>query len=332
MELEVLLMDDRSGDGSEELVASAGHDWVTMVVREGPKGLSQAVVDGLRRARHPVVVVMDADLSHPPEKIPDLILALASGQQFAIGSRYVPGGSTDDDWGFLRWLNSRVATWLARPLTRVNDPMAGFFALRRRDLDRARSLNPVGYKIGLELIVKCGLENVGEVPIRFVDRKYGQSKLTLREQFKYLRHLGRLYAYQIRYRSPAARFAAVGASGVVVNLAVLSALIGLRVPVAGALAAGIVVSLGTNYLMGRRIGLEPAGRSFGGFVAAALPAALLNLATAVLILRRWLGATVQGGAACGIAAGAALNYLADQFLVFRGRFGRHRAGGGGKAG
>jgi hypothetical protein len=63
-------------------------------------------------------------------------------------------------------------------------------------------------------------------------------------------------------------------------------------------------------------------------VAAALPAALLNLATAVLILRRWPGATVQGGAACGIAAGAALNYLADQFLVFRGRFGHHRGKSG----
>ena len=79
---------------------------------------------------------MDCDLSHPPEKIPDLILALETGQQFAMGSRYVPGGSTDDRWGFFRWLNSRIAILLARPLTDAKDPMSGFFAFRRSKLPR----------------------------------------------------------------------------------------------------------------------------------------------------------------------------------------------------
>jgi dolichol-phosphate mannosyltransferase len=101
-----------------------------------------------------------------------------------IGSRYVPGGSTSDDWGIFRWLNSRVATLLARPLTNVKDPMSGFFALRKSDFEQARDLNPVGYKykIALVLIVKCGFENVGEIPIGFIDRVYGESKLTLKEQ------------------------------------------------------------------------------------------------------------------------------------------------------
>src|SRR5690349_15415001 len=107
---------------------------------------------------------MDADLSHPPEALPGMLTKLREGADFVLGSRYVRGGTTSDDWGVLRWLNSRVATWLARPLTSVRDPMSGFFALRRSTFEAGREFNPIGYKIGLELIVKCGCERVVEVP------------------------------------------------------------------------------------------------------------------------------------------------------------------------
>jgi dolichol-phosphate mannosyltransferase len=200
LDIELLFMDDSSNDGSVEAVAAAGLPWATIVVRTQDRGLSPAVVDGLRRARNDVVVVMDADLSHPPEKIPEMVRALLDGQQFVIGSRYVRGGSTDDDWGLVRWLNSRVATLLARPLTSAQDPMAGFFAFRRDDLARAEELSPIGYKIGLELIVKCGFDKVGEVPIHFTDRELGESKLTLKEQLLYLKHLRRLYAFKLGRR------------------------------------------------------------------------------------------------------------------------------------
>ncbi len=196
--LEVLFLDDNSRDGSIEAVAAAGHPWARMIVRTGPRGLSPAVLDGLRAARHPILVVMDADLSHPPETLPALVDALADGE-LAMGSRYVAGGTTDDQWGLFRWLNSRIATWLARPLTTVSDPMSGFFALRRVDFDRADALNPVGYKIALELIVKARLRRVRDIPIHFRDRVAGESKLTLAEQLKYLQHLGRLYRYRWPY-------------------------------------------------------------------------------------------------------------------------------------
>ena len=127
--IELLFMDDQSGDGSKEWVDQCGHGWVRLIERKGPRGLSPAVLDGIELAQYPVIVVMDADLSHPPEKIPDMLLALQAGQQLVIGSRYVTGGSTDDDWGFFRWFNSFVATLLAKPLTRVSDPMAGHFFL-----------------------------------------------------------------------------------------------------------------------------------------------------------------------------------------------------------
>src|SRR5690606_34222404 len=104
IDLELIFVDDDSRDGSVEAVAAAGQDWCRIMVRTESRGLSSAVIDGFHTARHPVLICMDGDLSHPPETIPRLVLALAAGAQFAMGSRYVPGGTTDDDWGMYRWL------------------------------------------------------------------------------------------------------------------------------------------------------------------------------------------------------------------------------------
>ena len=194
--LDVLIMDDDSRDGSVELVKARAESWVRIVVRTAKRGLSQAVLDGLRLAQGDVLVCMDADLSHPPEALPDMLAALDAGADFVIGSRYVAGGSTSDDWTLLRWMNSRVATLLARPLTAARDPMAGFFALGRATFEHGRDFRPVGYKIGLELIVKCGCQRVVEIPIHFSNRRLGRSKLTLRQQVLYLEHLRRLYWFR----------------------------------------------------------------------------------------------------------------------------------------
>lgn len=324
LELELLIMDDRSNDGSVEAVDQSGHDWARIVVRDGPRGLSPAVLDGLRMARHPVVVVMDADLSHPPEKIPDMILALEAGQQLVIGSRYVPGASTDDKWGFFRWLNSQVATLLARPLTSCHDPMAGFFVLRKAELKHARGLNPIGYKIALELIVKCGLENVGEVPIHFADRRYGKSKLTFKEQLRYLQHLRRLYIHRYFNISSAVQYLAVGASGVAVNLAVLTGLVALSVPEPAAIAGGILVSLVSNFALNRRFSFSYARdgsivKQFLGFVTACSVGIVINYAVSLAILRALPELPVQAAALGGVVAGLGFNYVASRYLVFRAR-------------
>src|SRR5206468_1320118 len=115
---------------------------------------------------------------------------------FVVGSRYASGGTTADDWGFLRALNSRIATLLARPLTSIKDPMSGFFALPQSVFRRAENPSPLGYKIGLELLVRCRCENVVEVPIHFANRLHGESKLTLGQQLLYLQHLTRLYRFK----------------------------------------------------------------------------------------------------------------------------------------
>jgi dolichol-phosphate mannosyltransferase len=198
--IDLLIMDDDSRDGSVELVESRPESWLKIVVRTSHRGLSQAVLDGLRLAAGDVLVCMDADLSHPPEAIPQMIDTLMAGADFVVGSRYIAGGSTADGWGVLRWLNSRTAIMLARPLTAVRDPMAGFFALRRSTFERGSGFNPVGYKIGLELMIRCGCEHVVEVPIHFSTRHAGESKLTLTQQLLYLQHLLRLYRFKYRAR------------------------------------------------------------------------------------------------------------------------------------
>ncbi len=201
--LEVLIVDDDSRDGTVEQVKALNRDWVRLTVRTDERGLSSAVIHGLGLASHQIVIVMDADLSHPPEKIPQMIAALEAGAEFVVGSRYVAGGSTDASWGLFRWINSKIATLLARPLTNLRDPMTGFLAARRASIEPALcrgDLNPIGYKIALELIVKCRFRNIAEIPIHFADRRHGRSKLTLGEQLRYLLHLRRLFAYKLFHR------------------------------------------------------------------------------------------------------------------------------------
>jgi dolichol-phosphate mannosyltransferase len=320
LDLELLLMDDDSGDGSAAVVAALALPWVTLVTRTADRGLSQAVMDGLERTTRDVVVVMDADLSHPPEKIPELLTALKNGAEVAVGSRFVDGGSTADDWGPFRWMNSRVATLLALPLTRISDPMSGFFAVRRATLAAGRGFDPIGYKVMLEIIVKCRCRYVFEVPIHFENRQFGRSKLSLREQLNYFRHLRRLYTFRYGNWSHLAQFLVVGASGLAVNLAALT--LGLKFGLAErpAVAVAIGVSLLWNFMLNRRFSFSYARdrsivRQFLGFTAACSVGALVNYFTTTSL---WpLMPYRQLAAVIGVVAGTAFNFTASLFLVFR---------------
>ena len=203
MTYELIVVDDDSQDGSPIIIndlAEKGYP-VRIITRMGERGLSTAVIHGFLEAEGDILACMDADLSHPPEALAWLIKVFENSEaEFAIGSRYVPGAGTAESLGMFRWLNSKLATLLARPFTHVKDPMAGFLMLPRYVFDRARYLNPIGYKIGLELIVKCSCHNIVEVPIYFENRKNGQSKLNLREQINYIVHLKRLAGFKLRER------------------------------------------------------------------------------------------------------------------------------------
>ncbi len=206
---EIVIVDDGSKDATVDVCRQLAETYpVRLIVRNPPlHGLSGAVLDGIAASTGATIVVMDADLQHPPERIPDLLKALDGGADFALGSRYVPGGSTDAQWTLFRKINSGVATALARPFAGpVRDPMSGFFSLRRSTFNRADRLTPLGYKIALELMCKCRVNRVQEVPIHFGLRTRGESKLTLKQQFKYLEHLSRLYDFTFPRASPILKF------------------------------------------------------------------------------------------------------------------------------
>lgn len=199
---EMIIVDDDSQDGTTEIVERLAESFpVRIVVRKTDRGLATAVVEGFAHAKGDILVVMDGDLQHPPESVPALVTPVASGHaDFALGSRHAPGAEVAGQWTNWRRLNSFVATMLARPLIRLCDPMSGFFALRRETWLQARQLNPVGYKIGLELAVRCGCQRCVEIPFAFSTRHAGDSKLTARQQLEYIRQLGRLYWFRFKGR------------------------------------------------------------------------------------------------------------------------------------
>ncbi len=207
---EVLIIDDNSRDNTSTVCEQLSRRFpLRLVVRLHPKdGLSGAVLHGMAQARGKILVVMDADLQHPPEKLSEIVFPLERNEaDFVIGSRYVKGGSIEAGWSPYRAINSWVATVLARPFAgKVRDPMSGFIALRRADYQQAKRLTPLGYKIGLELLCKTKAKRVLEVPIHFSKRAAGESKLSLKEQFRYLEHLSRLYDFSYPRLSPMLKF------------------------------------------------------------------------------------------------------------------------------
>jgi dolichol-phosphate mannosyltransferase len=324
-EPELLIMDDDSQDGSDRAVAGTGVGWASLITRRTDRGLSPAVLDGLRRAKGDYLIVLDADLSHPPEQIPELIAALDGGADFALGSRYVEGGSTDHDWGLFRWLNSRIATFLARPLTHVKDPMSGFFAIKRATFEGGRQFSPIGYKIGLELLVKCGCKKPVEVPIHFADRQIGKSKLTLTEQLKYIKHVRRLLIFKYGQGTALTQFFIVGTIGAMINLAVLTIALRMGLRVSMAVALGIVVSFSTNFLLSRRFAFTDVRNhaltsDFVRFASASLPGAIVNYGV-TMALYKPPGpiSSPQLAAVIGIIAGALLNFLFNRYFAFRAR-------------
>jgi len=226
LDYEIVFVDDHSMDGSVEAVKKLQQSLpVRILVRKDTRGLSSAVLHGIEHSTGKIIVVMDADLSHPASAIPKMIELLESNENdFVVGSRYAEGGSIHKEWGLFRKINSRLPSLLVVPLTPIKDPMSGFFAFKRADMPPKDRLSPIGYKIGLEIYVKGFFTKPGEVPIHFSERKYGESKLTLKEQLFFLRHLRRLFQYRYPAWTEFIQFGMVGSTGVVVDLAIYLAL------------------------------------------------------------------------------------------------------------
>jgi dolichol-phosphate mannosyltransferase len=202
---EMIIVDDNSGDGSEEAVKKLAKDGypVRIIVRKTERGLSSAVLRGFLEAKGDILICMDADLQHPPESVPDMIQEMAKPKgkdipEFAIGTRYADGETMEvENWAWYRQIISKGARLLARPLTPLSDPMTGFFAIKRDVLlNYIDTINPVGFKIALELFVKCHVQHHAEIPIEFGMRLSGSSKLTGKVILYYLKHLRDLYYFR----------------------------------------------------------------------------------------------------------------------------------------
>lgn len=198
---ELFIVDDESsGSAATEKIVkelqSEGHP-VRIHCRkksEG-RGLSSAVLLGFEKAKFNTLLCMDADLQHEPESVPDVAKPVMRGEaDFSVGSRHVEGGGLGFDWSLMRRVVSRGATLLALGLTPASDPMSGFFCVRQDVLERGRpTINPIGFKIGLEIMVRCECKKIQDVGITFQERAAGESKLSVKHYKLYIEQLVSLY-------------------------------------------------------------------------------------------------------------------------------------------
>jgi dolichol-phosphate mannosyltransferase len=221
------------------------------------EGLGSAYVRGMEHALRDlsadVVFQMDADFSHKPEDVPRLLAALEVGADFVIGSRYVPGGSIPSEWGLVRRLSSRYGNFVARYVAgiyRVQDCTAGFRAIRA-SLLRQINLNNLrvqGYAFIVALLYEAVIRSarIREVPVSFIDRTEGESKLGLKDIVEFI-----VNAWWIRVRSARTfiKFLLVGAVGVIVNLGCFTILLKMGVNKYLASPIAIQISIVSNFLL-----------------------------------------------------------------------------------
>lgn len=318
-DVEVVVVDDGSEDQTRDRVrAWEGDHPVRLLERVKDGGLSGAVLAGAEMARGAVVVVIDADLSHPPEKVPELVEPILCDEaDMVVGSRYVRGGSTPG-WPMIRRLMSRTASWLAWPIVDIRDPMSGFFAVRRADMLRI-GMGADGFKIGLELLAG-GTETmrVAEVPIEFRDRTHGESKLGAGVVMSYLKRLRALAGGSVSPRT-AFLFAIVGTLGMVLDVLAFMAFVvaGMGMVPAHILSFGVATVF--NYVFNARWSFadSPAeGWSrYARFLVVALLALMLRgaLLGTLMEVHGWPPLT---SIIVAVIAAAGVNYLGSAFFVF----------------
>lgn len=330
-DVELIVVDDDSPDLTWEYAEELyGADPRVRVIRRlHDRGLATAVADGFQEATKEYCAVIDADLQHPPEKLPDLLAALDQGADIAIGSRHVQGGGIEN-WSRARKLVSSGATQVAKacvPEARgISDPMSGFFAARR-DVVTGIELDPTGYKILLELLTKCEHDTVVEVPYVFTERERGESKLSAEQYQNFVEHTMMLgsHSYGLTDYISAERFvrvtefAFVGAVGVVVNMLVFVLVFGAGFHHALAGVAAFLVAVNANFLGNWALTFDRPNRdvvkmwgrfhvvSLTGFV---LYTAILSASIEILLLPALVANAV---AICGSSV---FNFLGSEKFAF----------------
>ena len=196
-EYELIVVDDDSSDRTwkSALELSIKYPQVKIARRKSEKGLATAVIRGWQTSRGKILGVIDADLQHSPQILIQLWQKMEKGADLAIASRNVAGGGVSE-WSMARRFLSRGAQALGllilpEVMRRISDPMSGYF-LVRRDAVMGMILQPLGYKILVEVMARGRIRWISEVGYIFQERKRGESKVKYRQYFEYVRHLLRL--------------------------------------------------------------------------------------------------------------------------------------------
>ena len=215
LDCDLLFADDesRGSEASQNIVEQLRKEGFDVRLetraRSQGRGLSSAVLLGFARAKYDTVLCMDADLQHEPESVPSVAAPVLAGRaDFSVGSRHVGGGGVGFEWNVVRVIISAGATLLARPLCTSTDPMSGFFCTSKQVLAKGEP-RPLGFKVGLEVMVRCRCTAVEDVPITFRERTAGESKLSAKQNVEYLQQLAGLYWFARRYEVLALLFVLV---------------------------------------------------------------------------------------------------------------------------
>ncbi len=318
---EVIFVDDGSTDGTPDKIRAWGsRSNVRLIQRQEKPDLTASILAGTATAQSDVIVVMDADLSHPPERLSAVVTPVLDGtHDVVVGSRYVAGGNTEN-WPLHRQLLSRIGGWIARPICDVNDATSGFFAFRR-ELAASISNHAHGYKILLELLMaNQGKLRVTEVPIIFHDRTHGTSKLSFSHQRAYIQRLITL-AGGTATLNTAGRFAVVGLFGVLIDAIIFQWMINRDAGLALAHFVSFFVAATINYTFNSQWAFREhhAGylqwQKFGRFLTVGLLALLLRGGVLALLVYVWHVPPLLA-IFPAIIATAAVNYLGSAFYVF----------------
>ncbi len=219
LDLEIIIIDDGSPDGTAKIAEDLGKKYgnIKVLERGSKQGLATAIRDGMKLATGKYIAVMDADLQHPPETLEQMYAAIEKGNDMVIASRYMTGGGAEE-FSFFRKLVSKSATFIAHLMLQetkvLTDPLSGFFIFRKGIIEEDQ-INSSGYKILLEILVKGSGTKLVEVPYTFNPRLKGKSKLSVTENLNYLRLVFGLSGYR------PLKFVAVGLSGIIVNEGIL---------------------------------------------------------------------------------------------------------------
>lgn len=327
-----IIVEDDSTDSTPQKVLEISHKFRVEVFHRDKNKLSlaPAVLHGFGHAQGKYICVIDSDLQHPPEKIPELLAkATETGADIVVASRYIKGGSAEGLGTFVRKAVSIATKYLAYllidPSRKTTDPSAGFF-LFKRELIQGVKLEPIGYKILIEILARTNTKKAFDVPYRFETRTENVSKSTFDQGLLVLKHFWKLF-WNVPWCGRFVKFACVGISGVAVNLTITliaKELAGFTD--FGSWATGIIIATFTNFLLNNYFtwkdlkahsNKEWAKRVLLYYVMSAVSGGA-NLLIDTLVSGQW-GFHYLTVHSIGIVAGMLVNFFFSKIVIWKDR-------------